>query len=98
METPVRRVRFGVPVELEVEETSSLTGELVDPDAPLFRVLLPNGETADPEVEHISEGKFRCTYDPTEWGIHRWLFMGEGEWKTAGETWFEVRKPKVPRD
>ncbi len=91
-------VDLGDTVELEAKVQGTLSKELVDPDEPLFRVLQPNGETVDPEVEHPSIGKFLCTFDPTEDGVHEWLYAGEGEWKTAGEAKFRVREPKVPRD
>jgi hypothetical protein len=94
------KVALGQPVEVELETTSVKTKELVDPEDPFVRLLLPSGETEDVAVSKQSKGVFLLKYDPTEWGTYMLLSTGSGEWKFAVERarLFEVLKPKVPRD
>jgi hypothetical protein len=94
------KVDLGQPVEIELETISVKTKELVDPEDPFVRLLLPSGKTEDVAVVRQSKGVFLLKYDPPEWGIYMLLSTGAGEWKFAveRERLFRVMKPKVPRD
>ena len=79
-------------------EVTDEDGNLVDPPNPLWRVLTPSGDLAEPKVEHPSTGIFKGSFEHDEPGVHRALYKGDLPHKIGGEIEWRVRAPKVPRD
>jgi len=79
-------------------EVKDEDGNLVDPNDPIWRVLLPSGELAEPEVDRISEGIYEGSFEHSEPHVHTVLYKGKAPHKIGGELSWRVRKPKVPRD
>ena len=94
----MKKLDIDTPAEMEAVVTDPDTGDLVDPEDPLWRVLTPSKDLGEPEVTRVSKGTYRCVFEHDEPGEHHFLFKGNGQYKVGGESTYMVKTPKVPRD
>ncbi len=93
----MKTLDIGQPASFTAEVTDR-KGDPVDPDNPIWRVLEPSGELAEPSMTRVSTGVFEGEFDHKEDGVHRLLYRGDPPHKTGKEVAWRVKVPKVPRD
>lgn len=70
---------------------------LTDPTTFACKVTQPDGsEVAVASAAKISTGVYEGTFTPAQSGQHWYRYTGTGAAKAAGESYFHVRKPRVP--
>lgn len=74
----------------------TVNGAPTNPTAAVCKVAQPDGSEVTVTVAQISTGVYEGTFTPTQSGQHWYRFTGTGAAKAAGESYFQVRKQRVP--